>query len=73
MAPNEAVPVEVNARGLKCPWPVLRAARAMRDAPAILITADDPIAGTELAALAVQQGWIFATLAPHLFSLSRSA
>ena len=73
MAPSDGDALTVNARGMKCPWPALRAARAMRDRNAIIIEADDPIAGTELAALAVQQGWIFATLAPHLFSLSRSA
>ena len=52
----------INARGMKCPWPALRAARAMREAHAILIEADDPIAGAELAALSAQHGWDFAAI-----------
>ncbi|HJT41781.1 MAG TPA: sulfurtransferase TusA family protein [Sphingobium sp.] len=64
-------PVHVDARGLKCPWPALRAARAMRSADAITIEADDPIAPRELAALAQQQGWRFAARAENLFSISR--
>lgn len=65
-----AEPLIVNARGMKCPWPALRAARAMRDAPAIVIEADDPIAPGELAALAQAQGWTFRALGDHRFSLS---
>jgi tRNA 2-thiouridine synthesizing protein A len=68
-----ADPVIVHARGMKCPWPALRAARAMRDARAILIEADDPIAGRELEALARQHGWSFAALAPHRFALTHIA
>jgi tRNA 2-thiouridine synthesizing protein A len=56
---------------MKCPWPALRAARALRDAPAIVIEADDPVAASELQALAAQQGWHFAVLAPTRFALSR--
>ncbi len=70
--PNEAVPVHVNARGMKCPWPVLRAAKAMRDAAAITIDADDPIAPAELATLAAQQGWAFTMLEPGRFALAHS-
>ena len=66
-------PVALNARGMKCPWPTLRAARAMREADAIVIEADDPIAATELAALAQAQGWTFAVLGDHRFALSRTA
>ena len=50
----------VDARGLRCPWPVLRLARAMREAgPAarIRIVADDPAAPAEIAALAGERGW----------------
>lgn len=56
---------------MKCPWPALRAARALREASAILIEADDPIAATELAALAQAHGWTFAQLGDHRFSMSR--
>lgn len=54
---------------MKCPWPALRAARAMRDADAILIEADDPLASSELAALAEQQGWTFTQIAADRFTL----
>lgn len=66
-----ADPVAVNAKGMKCPWPALRAARALRDAPAIVIEADDPIAPRELEALALAQGWHFAALGDHRFALAR--
>lgn len=48
----------IDARSMRCPWPVLRLARAMRegDGP-VLILADDPIAPGEIAALAAAQGW----------------
>jgi tRNA 2-thiouridine synthesizing protein A len=49
--------VTVDARGLLCPWPVLRLARAMRSADAASILADDPAAPVEIAALAKAQGW----------------
>ncbi|WP_294136871.1 sulfurtransferase TusA family protein [Sphingobium sp.] len=68
-----ADPVIVHARGMKCPWPALRAARAMRDADAIRIEADDPIAGRELEALARQHGWSFTVLDTHCYALSQIA
>ncbi|WP_150290784.1 sulfurtransferase TusA family protein [Sphingobium estronivorans] len=64
-------PVHVDARGMKCPWPALRAARAMRGVDAVTIEADDPIAPGELEALARQQGWTFTTRGPHLFAFGR--
>lgn len=54
----------VDARGMRCPWPVLRLARAAREAGAgqcVRIVADDPIAPGEIAALAEEHGW---TVAP---------
>ncbi len=51
--------VTVDARGLRCPWPVLRLARAMRSADSATIIADDPAAPGEIAALAAAQGWAF--------------
>ena len=47
----------LDARGLKCPWPVLRLARAMRDADDVTVLADDPSAPDEIAALATERGW----------------
>ena len=61
-----AIPAEaeqIDARGMRCPWPALRAARAMREgAASVAIFADDPIAPGELAALAQAQGWTYAEM-----------
>lgn len=49
--------VFVDARGLRCPWPVLRLARALRDgARAVELLSDDPAAGGEIAAFAAEPG-----------------
>jgi len=50
-------PAHIDTRGLKCPWPVLRAARAMREHGAILLLADDPVARTDVPALADARNW----------------
>ncbi len=55
--PDDAKAVVVDARGMRCPWPALRLARAMRDATDVLLIADDPQAGREVAALAGEHGW----------------
>ena len=50
----------IDARAMRCPWPALRLARAMREAavPAtVRLVADDPKAPTEIAQLAAAQGW----------------
>ncbi|ODU18894.1 MAG: redox protein [Sphingomonas sp. SCN 67-18] len=47
----------IDARGMRCPWPALRLARAMREAAEATIVADDPAAAGEFRALADQQGW----------------
>jgi tRNA 2-thiouridine synthesizing protein A len=54
---RRADPHRVDARGLKCPWPVLRAARAMRAHRAIVLLADDPVARVDVPALARANGW----------------
>ena len=54
---NEADARLIDARGLKCPWPVLRAARAMREGDAVDLLADDPVALIDVPALAAAQGW----------------
>lgn len=65
-------PVEVDARGMRCPWPALRAARALRAHHAVLLCADDPIAPKELAAMAGERGWAFETRGEALFFLART-
>src|SRR3546814_7287689 len=52
---NKALRVDV--RGMRCPWPVLRAARMLRDHTEILILADDPAAPGELRSFAQERGW----------------
>ncbi|QCB44314.1 sulfurtransferase TusA family protein [Sphingomonas sp. PAMC26645] len=45
--------VRINARGMRCPWPAVRLARALRaGATRVEVIADDPQAPTELAAVA---------------------
>ncbi|MES3085009.1 sulfurtransferase TusA family protein [Sphingomonas faeni] len=45
--------VRIDARGMLCPWPAVRLARALRvGATRVEVIADDPQAPTELAAVA---------------------
>lgn len=53
----DAPTLVVDARGMRCPWPALRLARAMRGAADVTLLADDPQAGREVAALAAEHGW----------------
>lgn len=62
MTPDDPVAV-VDARGMRCPWPALRLARAMREVRDVLLIADDPQAEREVAALASEQGWNLAAVA----------
>lgn len=57
MVPEALGALVVDARGMRCPWPALRLARAMRDASDVLLIADDPQAGREIVALADEHGW----------------
>lgn len=50
----------IDARAMRCPWPALRLARAMRCAvpgAVVRMVADDPKAPDEIAQLARAQGW----------------
>ena len=64
---------EVDARGMRCPWPALRAARAMREHERVLVHADDPIAPKELASLAAEHKWRLQDLGNNQFILERFA
>lgn len=57
---------------MKCPWPALRVARAMRSHATVAIAADDPIAERELRALADQHGWTFAVGGEACYMLGRN-
>ena len=64
--------ISVDARGLRCPLPALRLARAAAQAPPgsiVELTADDPAAAAEVAALAAERGWRLIA-APPLFRLT---
>ncbi|MET0360558.1 MAG: sulfurtransferase TusA family protein [Sphingobium sp.] len=52
-----SAPLIVDTRGMRCPWPVLRAARAMRDADHIMLISDDPIARRDVPEMALARGW----------------
>ena len=56
-AAGASAALTVDARGMRCPWPALRLARAMRVAQDVVLIADDPNAAREVAALAAEQGW----------------
>lgn len=49
----------VDARGMKCPWPLLRLVRAVRTGGGghYLLLADDPAVPADLATLADERGW----------------
>ncbi|MGH6652086.1 MAG: sulfurtransferase TusA family protein [Sphingopyxis sp.] len=57
---EESGAVVVDARGMKCPWPALRLARAMRTGGPVVLLADDPQAERAIAALAREHGWSLA-------------
>ncbi len=52
-------PVEVDARGLRCPIPALRLARAVREGGPgrYRLLADDPAADADIPALCAERGW----------------
>ncbi|WP_326521567.1 sulfurtransferase TusA family protein [Sphingomonas abietis] len=50
----------LDLRGLRCPWPAIRVARAIREASEwaeIVAVADDPAAPREIMAVATECGW----------------
>lgn len=56
--------ITIDARGMRCPWPAIRTARALRENPGarIEILADDPAAEREIALLAEGAGVILETI-----------
>lgn len=57
--------IRIDARGMRCPWPAIRLARALRQNPGetIEISADDPAAERELGHLAATSGAVFEIVA----------
>lgn len=67
--------VDIDARGLQCPWPALRLARIMRRQSCATIVADDPVAPKEIAALAEEHGWDIGAIETEIgngFAISRN-
>ncbi len=68
----------LDLRGMRCPWPAIRVARAIREAgegAVIVAVADDPIAPREIAAVATECGWVISdteTAIGRAFRLSRT-
>lgn len=64
--------MRIDARGMRCPWPALRLAKALRGGAAgVEVLADDPIAPGELAAVADAAGYAFETVASGHFRVDR--
>ncbi|MFN7173526.1 MAG: sulfurtransferase TusA family protein, partial [Thermaurantiacus tibetensis] len=61
----------VDARGLACPLPALRLARAVREAGPgrYRLLADDPAAAVDIPALAAERGWMLLAAGPGWFEL----
>src|SRR3546814_21012484 len=55
---SQAVAILIDARGLKCPWPALRLARAVRQAGGgcFDLIAEDPAAQRDIPRLAAENG-----------------
>jgi tRNA 2-thiouridine synthesizing protein A len=53
-------PRQVDARGLRCPLPALRLARAVREQGpgSYLLLAEDPAAQADIPALCAERGWV---------------
>ncbi|MEZ5708416.1 MAG: sulfurtransferase TusA family protein [Blastomonas sp.] len=66
---ESAAPALIDTRGMLCPWPALRTARAMRVSSALKILFDDPQAEREITALAQEKGWTI-NACPGGFELS---
>jgi tRNA 2-thiouridine synthesizing protein A len=56
---------------MRCPWPALRLARAMREQRGanIRLLVDDPAAAREVAALAAERGWAANSVAEGVFDV----
>ena len=65
--------IEVDARGMRCPWPALRLAKAARGAAPgtiLRLLADDPRAAAEVRALAEPHNWSVAEDAAGVFRVA---
>lgn len=65
-------PVKIDARGLRCPLPALRLARAVREngTGSYHLLADDPSARRDIPALCAERGWQLVEALPAEFRIS---
>lgn len=64
--------IRIDARGMRCPWPAIRLARALRDGASVVeIAADDPRAADELARAAAAIGAALRVMDDGLFRVER--
>ncbi len=64
--------IRIDARGMRCPWPAIRLARALREgADVVEIEADDPRAGGELASAAAAVGATLSVVSDGVFRATR--
>ncbi len=64
--------IRIDARGMRCPWPAIRLARALRDGAALVeIEADDPRAAGELASAAAAIGARLDVVGEGMFRVER--
>ncbi|WP_184001373.1 sulfurtransferase TusA family protein [Stakelama sediminis] len=62
--------MRIDARGMRCPWPAIRLAKALREnSGTVEILADDPAAEKELAAVASQAEREFERIAVDRFRI----
>lgn len=66
MQASENQPTLIDARGLRCPIPALRLARAVREGGPgrYILLADDPAASQDIPALCYERGWQLEASAP---------
>jgi tRNA 2-thiouridine synthesizing protein A len=64
--------IRIDARGMRCPWPAIRLAKALRDGATVVeIEADDPRAAGELASAAAAVGAKLAVVRDGVFRVGR--
>ncbi len=64
--------IRIDARGMRCPWPAIRLAKALRDgATMVEIEADDPRAGGELTSAATAVGARLEVVGEGVFRVER--
>src|SRR5690606_18000802 len=67
--------VRVDARGMRCPLPVLRLARALREHPGAVdfeLVADDPAAARDVPAFAAERGIVAEEVGPLAWRITRA-